>query len=98
MLHIARAGIVATGAGMFVGMVLVFFAVRVLRSQLYGVSLYDPLTLAAAPLLLAVIAVTASFVRRCALHKLIQRKRCGPSSKGSSSNWVMLRVKEEVYW
>jgi ABC-type antimicrobial peptide transport system permease subunit len=61
-LHMARAGIIATGAGMFVGMVLAFFAVRVLQSQLYGVSLYDPLTLAAVPLLLAVIAVTASFV------------------------------------
>ena len=62
MLHIARAGIIAAGAGMFVGMVLAFFAVRVLQSQLYGVRLYDPLTLAAVPLLLAVIAVTASFV------------------------------------
>jgi ABC-type lipoprotein release transport system permease subunit len=62
MLQIARAGIIATGAGLFVGMVLAIFAVRILQSQLYGVSLYDPLTLAAAPLLLAVIAVTASFV------------------------------------
>jgi predicted permease len=62
MLHIARAGIIAAGAGIFVGMVLAFFAVRVLQSQLYGVRLYDPLTLAAVPLLLAVIAVTASFV------------------------------------
>ena len=35
---------------------------RVLQSQLYGVSLYDPLTLAAVPLLLAVIAVIPSFV------------------------------------
>jgi ABC-type lipoprotein release transport system permease subunit len=47
---------------MFVGMVLALFAVRVLESQLYGVRLYDPLTLAAAPLLLAVVAVAASFV------------------------------------
>jgi ABC-type antimicrobial peptide transport system permease subunit len=62
MLHIASAGIIATGAGMLVGMVVAFFAVRVLQSQLYGVSLYDPLTLAAVPLLLAVIAMTASFV------------------------------------
>jgi ABC-type lipoprotein release transport system permease subunit len=36
--------------------------VRVLQSQLYGVRLFDPLTLAGVPLLLAVIAVTASFV------------------------------------
>ncbi len=62
VLHIARAGIIATGAGMFVGMVLALFAMRILQSQLYGVHLYDPLTLTAVPLLLGVIAVAASFL------------------------------------
>jgi len=62
MLDVARSGVVATGAGVLAGIILAFFAVRVLQSQLYGVRLYDPLTLTAVPLLLAVIAVAASFV------------------------------------
>jgi predicted permease len=62
MLHVARSGMVATGCGILGGAILAFFAVRVLKSQLYGVALYDPLTLIAVPLLLAVVAVVASCV------------------------------------
>ena len=43
-------------------MVLALFAVRVLQSQLYGVRVYDPVTLAAVPLVLAGIAAAASFL------------------------------------
>jgi ABC-type lipoprotein release transport system permease subunit len=43
-------------------MMLALFAVRVLASQLYGVRVYDPVTLIAVPVVLAVIAVAASFV------------------------------------
>ena len=36
-------------------------AVRVLRSQIYGVRVYDAMTLVAAPVLLVTIAIAASF-------------------------------------
>jgi predicted permease len=62
MLHVAGSGMVATGSGILVGAILASFAVRVLKSQLYGVALYDPLTLIAVPLLLAVVAIVASGV------------------------------------
>jgi ABC-type lipoprotein release transport system permease subunit len=41
---------------------LSFLALRVLRSELYGVGVYDPLTLLATPALLAVIALLASWL------------------------------------
>jgi predicted permease len=62
MLHVARSAMVATYAGISIGAILAFFAVRVLKSQLYGVGLYDPLTLIAVPSLLAVVATVASCV------------------------------------
>ena len=62
VLESARSGIVATGAGIVAGLVLAFFAVRVLQSELYGTRLHDPLTLTAVPLLLALVAVSASIV------------------------------------
>ena len=45
MFEVSRSGITATGAGLAVGLPLSFLAVKVLRSQLFGVALYDPLTL-----------------------------------------------------
>ncbi len=62
MLDVARSGIVASGAGMFAGVILALFAVRVLQSQIFGVRLYDPITLTVVPSLLAAVAVGASFV------------------------------------
>jgi len=59
ILQVALPGVVATGAGMLVGVILAFFAVRILQSQLYGIRLYDPITLIAVLLLLAVIAAVA---------------------------------------
>jgi len=59
ILQVALSGVVATGAGMLVGVILAFFAVRILQSQLYGIRLYDPITLIAVLLLLAVIAAVA---------------------------------------
>jgi putative ABC transport system permease protein len=43
-------------------MALAFLAVRVLQSSLYGVRTYDPVTLTAVPLVLAAIALAASFL------------------------------------
>lgn len=70
MLQVARSGMVATGAGLLTGAIFAFFALRVLKSQLYGVGLYDPLTLIAAPLLLAVVAAMASCIPTLRVAKI----------------------------
>jgi ABC-type antimicrobial peptide transport system permease subunit len=62
MMEVGRSGVVASGVGLIVGLGLAVFAVRVLQSQLYGVRVYDPVTLTAVPLVLAVIALAASFL------------------------------------
>jgi ABC-type lipoprotein release transport system permease subunit len=53
---------VAAGFGVIAGLALSFVALRVLRSQIYGVGDYDPLTLTLVPILLAIIAAAASFL------------------------------------
>ncbi len=62
MLHIGSSGIVAAGAGLLAGIAISFATLRVLSSQLYGVKAYDPVTLLAVLLVLALIAVAASFL------------------------------------
>jgi len=62
MMDVGRSGVVASAVGLVVGMGLAFFAVRVLRSQLYGVRAYDPVTLTVVPFVLATIALAASFL------------------------------------
>jgi len=70
MLLVARSGVVATCAGILVGAFFAFFAVRILKSQLYGVALYDPLTLTVVPLLLAVVATVASCIPTLRVSKI----------------------------
>jgi predicted permease len=60
MVEVSRPGIAATGAGLVVGLLLSFAAVKALRSQLFGVALYDPLTLFAVCALLALVALLAA--------------------------------------
>jgi ABC-type antimicrobial peptide transport system permease subunit len=60
MVEVSRTGIAATGAGLAVGVLLSFAAVKALRSQLFGVALYDPLTLCAVCALLALVALLAA--------------------------------------
>ena len=60
--EVSKSGLIASAAGLVVGLALASFAVRVLRSEVYGVRVYDPLTFTAVPLLLLFIAVIASFV------------------------------------
>lgn len=62
MRNIGGAGIVATMYGLAAGIALSLLATRVLRSQLYGVRPYDPFTLVAVPVVLAFIALAASFL------------------------------------
>jgi ABC-type antimicrobial peptide transport system permease subunit len=47
-------------AGVILGGVALFFAVRLVQSMLYGVTAFDPLTLAITILLLVVAALSAA--------------------------------------
>jgi predicted permease len=62
MLDVGSAGVVAAGFGVVAGLALSFVVLRALRSELYGVRDYDPLTLTLVPLILVVIAAGASFL------------------------------------
>jgi predicted permease len=60
MFEVSRTGIAATGAGLAVGLVISFAAVNALRSQLFGVAMFDPLTLCVVCALLALVALFAA--------------------------------------
>jgi ABC-type antimicrobial peptide transport system permease subunit len=62
MFEVARTGITATVAGLAGGLLLSSVAVKVLRSQLFGVAVYDPLTLCAVSALLALVALFAALL------------------------------------
>jgi predicted permease len=70
MVDVGSAGVVAAGFGVIAGLALSFLALRVLRTQLYGVRDYDPLTLATVPMGIAVIAVAASFLPTLRLTRI----------------------------
>jgi predicted permease len=62
---IVRAGLggaTAVGGGVVAGLALSFLALRALKSEIYGVSPYDRVTLCSVPLLLLLIAAVASFL------------------------------------
>ncbi|WP_254062065.1 ABC transporter permease [Acidobacterium sp. S8] len=61
MVHVGSSGLVAAGAGLAAGIALSFAALRALSSQIYGIKTYDPITFVAVLLLLAAIAIFASF-------------------------------------
>ena len=56
MRTIARSGLTAACAGVLVGLVGSAFALQVMKSAIYGVTTYDPVTLISAPALLLAIA------------------------------------------
>jgi predicted permease len=62
MFDVSATGLTAAAFGVVSGMALSFVALRILRSELYGVREYDPLTLTIVPIILAVIAAVASFL------------------------------------
>jgi ABC-type antimicrobial peptide transport system permease subunit len=61
MIEIGTSGIVAVAFGLGGGLALATLATRVIRSELYGVKMYDPLTFGAALTLLALTALAAVF-------------------------------------
>jgi predicted permease len=62
MIHIGSSGLLAAGIGLIAGIALSFVAMRALSSQIYGVKAYDPITFGAVLLILALIALAASFL------------------------------------
>ncbi len=59
MLNVGWSGAAATIAGLAIGIALSFAALRVLSSEISGVSVYDPVTLIAVPLLLLTVGALA---------------------------------------
>ncbi len=60
MVHIGTAGLAASVAGTAVGLALSLYVLRLLKSQIYGITAWDPLTLTVVPLLLLLLAAVAS--------------------------------------
>jgi ABC-type antimicrobial peptide transport system permease subunit len=57
-----RRGVVMTSIGLAIGLVAAVGFTRWMRSLLFGISPLDPITFAAVPLVLATVAVLASYV------------------------------------
>jgi ABC-type antimicrobial peptide transport system permease subunit len=62
MMEVGSSGIGAVGTGMAAGLLLAAVVVRIIKSQLYGVQIYDPLTFVAVLLLLILAATAATFL------------------------------------
>jgi macrolide transport system ATP-binding/permease protein len=62
MAHVGVSGLRASGVGLFLGLFLCAIVLRVMRSALYGVGVYDVPTLAAVVTTLAVIILLAALV------------------------------------
>jgi predicted permease len=60
--HIASSGVLAAVGGVVAGLVCSFFVLRVMKSTIYGVGTYDPVTLISVPVLLVAIAAVASLL------------------------------------
>jgi len=59
---ILRGGVALAGAGVVVGLVLAALATSLVGALLHGVEPLDPLTFAAAPVVLFVVAIGASLI------------------------------------
>jgi predicted permease len=62
MIEVGTSGIAAVGSGMGAGLALAAVAVRIIKSELYGVKIYDPVTFVAVLLLLILAATAATFL------------------------------------
>jgi putative ABC transport system permease protein len=60
--EVLRTGLKLTAAGLLLGMVLGFISGRLLSSQLYEISSFDPLTFGAVPLVIALTAFVAGLL------------------------------------
>lgn len=62
MLEIGRSGIFATVTGLCVGLAASLLALRALKSLVYGIGAYDPVTLVGTAVILGAIAMVATFL------------------------------------
>jgi ABC-type antimicrobial peptide transport system permease subunit len=62
MLKIGSSGLGASALGLLLGLILCVFALRAMRSVLYGIGVYDMPTIAAVVLTLTAIAVLATMI------------------------------------
>lgn len=62
MMEVGSSGIVAVSLGLVGGVALSVISVRLIKSQLYGVQIYDPVTFVAVLLLLILAATAATFL------------------------------------
>ncbi|HYK36727.1 ABC transporter permease [Alloacidobacterium sp.] len=62
MVHVGSSGLISAGIGLAAGVGFSFVAMRALASEIYGVKTYDPITFGAVVLVLALIAIVASFL------------------------------------
>jgi predicted permease len=60
MLHVGAPGVRASAFGLLLGVILCAAVLPVMRGVLYGVGIYDPLSLSAVVVLLAIVAVIAT--------------------------------------
>jgi ABC-type antimicrobial peptide transport system permease subunit len=70
MLQISRAGVGASVLGVILGLVVCFGALRVMRSVVFGVGVYDPSTLSTVVLTLMLVAVTATILPALRIAKI----------------------------
>jgi hypothetical protein len=62
MVYVGGSGVAAAAFGLFLGLVLCTGALRTLRSAIYGIGFYDPITIVAAVLGLGVVTLIAAAV------------------------------------
>jgi len=62
MMEVGTSGIAAVSLGLAAGLALSAVSVRLIKSELYGIQIYDPLTFVAVLLLLILAATAATFL------------------------------------
>ena len=62
LMLVLRKGLLLVGCGSVIGLAACYWLTRLIASQLYGVSSYDPATLVSVAVLLATVALFASYV------------------------------------
>jgi len=59
---VLRKGVLLVGSGLFLGLLVAFLSVRILQSQLWGVSAFDPGAFVLAPLALLAAGLLACYL------------------------------------
>jgi predicted permease len=70
MLEIGRSGVMATMLGLGLGLAASFLALRAMKGFIYGIGMYDPATLIGTALVLAIVAIAATFLPARRIRKI----------------------------